>query len=42
MRDLILQMQVSVDGHVGRADEGPDWRALGALWGVAYRLVTTP
>lgn len=32
---------VDVMGHVGAADERPDWRALGALWGVAYRLVAT-
>jgi dihydrofolate reductase len=28
MRKLILQMQISVDGYVGRADEGPGWQ----LW----------
>jgi 2,6-dihydroxypseudooxynicotine hydrolase len=32
---------VDVLGHIGAADEKPDWRALGALWGVAYRLVAT-
>jgi dihydrofolate reductase len=26
MRKLILQMQVSVDGYVGRANQGPDWQ----------------
>lgn len=26
MRKLILQMQTSVDGYVGRAGEGPDWQ----------------
>jgi dihydrofolate reductase len=26
MRKLILQMQASVDGYVGRANEGPDWQ----------------
>jgi dihydrofolate reductase len=26
MRKLILQMQVSADGYVGRAGEGPDWQ----------------
>jgi dihydrofolate reductase len=26
MRKLILQMQTSVDGYVGRADEGPGWQ----------------
>jgi dihydrofolate reductase len=26
MRKLILQMQVSVDGFVGRQDEGPSWQ----------------
>jgi dihydrofolate reductase len=26
MRKLILQMQVSVDGYVGRAGEGPNWQ----------------
>jgi hypothetical protein len=31
MRNLILQMQVSVDGHVGRADEGPGWQVWN--WG---------
>jgi dihydrofolate reductase len=28
MRKLILQMQTSADGYVGRAGEGPDWQ----LW----------
>ena len=31
---------VDVLGHVGSADGGPDWGALGRLWGVAYRLVS--
>ena len=26
-------------GHIGSA-RGPDWRALGRLWSVAYRLAT--
>src|SRR5438876_5288643 len=26
MRNLILQMQVSVDGCVGRAGDGPEWQ----------------
>ena len=26
MRKLILQMQISVDGYVGRAGEGPNWQ----------------
>jgi dihydrofolate reductase len=26
MRELILQMQVSVDGYVGRAGKGPEWQ----------------
>jgi hypothetical protein len=34
MRKLILQMQVSVDGYVGRIGEGPNWQAWdwGAKW----------
>ncbi|HEX4534702.1 MAG TPA: dihydrofolate reductase family protein [Rhizomicrobium sp.] len=31
MRKLILQMQTSVDGYVGRANEGPDWQVWN--WG---------
>jgi dihydrofolate reductase len=31
MRKLILQMQTSVDGYVGRAGEGPDWQVWN--WG---------
>jgi pimeloyl-ACP methyl ester carboxylesterase len=30
---------VDVMGHVGAVGEGPDWGALGRLWGVAYRLM---
>ena len=30
---------VDVMGHVGATGQGPDWRALGRLWGVAYRLM---
>jgi len=30
---------VDVMGHVGATGEGSDWRALGRLWGVAYRLI---
>ena len=26
MRNLILQMQVSADGYVGRAEDGPGWQ----------------
>lgn len=31
MRKLILQMQVSVDGYVGRKADGPDWQVWN--WG---------
>jgi dihydrofolate reductase len=31
MRNLILQMQVSVDGYVGRAGDGPGWQVWN--WG---------
>ena len=31
MRKLILQMQVSVDGYVGRGGQGPDWQVWN--WG---------
>jgi dihydrofolate reductase len=31
MRNLILQMQISADGYVGRAGEGPDWQVWN--WG---------
>lgn len=31
MRNLILQTQVSVDGYVGRAGDGPDWQVWN--WG---------
>ena len=30
---------VDVMGHVGATGARSDWRALGALWGVAYRLI---
>jgi pimeloyl-ACP methyl ester carboxylesterase len=30
---------VDAMGHIGAAGGGPDWRALGALWSVAYRLM---
>jgi dihydrofolate reductase len=34
MRKLILQMQVSVDGYVGRAGDGPSWQVWD--WGPEY------